>query len=78
MDVQMPEMDGLEATRNIRTELKVQPVIIALTANVLQGDQDACIQAGMNDYISKPINLEELTGKLEKWFGVINQKADLS
>lgn len=71
MDVQMPEMDGLEATRNIRTQMQVQPVIIALTANVLQGDHDACIQAGMNDYISKPIIIDELISKLQKWFAVI-------
>ena len=73
MDVQMPEMDGLSATRNIRAQMQTQPVIIALTANVLQGDHDACIQAGMNDYISKPILVDELTGKLKKWFSVINQ-----
>jgi CheY-like chemotaxis protein len=77
MDVQMSEMDGLEATKNIRTQMKVQPVIIALTANVLQGDRDACIQAGMNDYISKPIELGELTSKMKKWFAIINSRADL-
>jgi len=72
MDVQMPEMDGLEATKNIRTQMQVQPIIIALTANVLQGDHDACIQAGMNDYMSKPIDVEDLVSKLKKWFAVIN------
>jgi CheY-like chemotaxis protein len=70
MDVQMPEMDGLEATKNIRTQIQVQPIIIALTANVLQGDHDACIQAGMNDYMSKPIDIEDLKSKLKKWFTV--------
>jgi len=73
MDVQMPEMDGLEATKMIRSKAGTQPVIIAMTANVLQGDRDACIQAGMNDYISKPIVIEELINKLEKWTAVINE-----
>ena len=68
MDLQMPEMDGLEATRHIRqTELPEQPVIIALTANAMEGDEEECLEAGMNDYIGKPVKLEELIGKLRKW-----------
>jgi CheY-like chemotaxis protein len=67
MDVQMPEMDGLETTRLIRRDLPVQPVIIALTANAMVGDREECAQAGMNDYISKPIRLEELMWLLEKY-----------
>lgn len=67
MDMQMPEMDGLEATRVIRNTLEQQPVIIALTANTMQGDEEECLQAGMNDYIGKPLNLDELVKKLEKW-----------
>ncbi|MEO8475058.1 MAG: two-component regulator propeller domain-containing protein [Chryseolinea sp.] len=67
MDVQMPEMDGLEATRIIRLQTGSQPVIIAVTANAMQGDRDMCLHAGMNDYISKPIKLEELLKVLEKW-----------
>jgi len=67
MDVQMPEMDGLEATKMIRVCLSNQPVIIALTANTLQGDREECLRAGMDDYISKPVNLEELVNVLEKW-----------
>jgi len=68
MDLQMPEMDGLEATRIIRTSpADYQPVIIALTANTMQGDEEECLKAGMNDYIGKPVNLEELVGKLRKW-----------
>jgi len=68
MDLQMPEMDGLEATRHIRRlKLPEQPVIIALTANTMQGDEEECLRAGMNDYIGKPVKLEELLGKLRKW-----------
>jgi signal transduction histidine kinase/DNA-binding response OmpR family regulator len=68
MDLQMPEMDGLEATRLIRmSRLVDQPVIIALTANTMEGDEAECLQAGMNDYIGKPVKLEELVGKLRKW-----------
>jgi two-component system sensor histidine kinase/response regulator len=68
MDLQMPEMDGLEATRRIRNApLPDQPVIIALTANTMQGDEEECLSVGMNDYIGKPVNLDELVGKLQKW-----------
>jgi len=67
MDVQMPEMDGLEATRMIRVCLSNQPVIIAMTANTLQGDREICLSSGMDDYIAKPVNLEELVNLLEKW-----------
>jgi signal transduction histidine kinase/CheY-like chemotaxis protein len=67
MDVQMPEMDGLEATRAIRQQLAVQPIIIAMTANAMQGDREECLRAGMDDYLSKPIKLEELVKVLEKW-----------
>ena len=74
MDVQMPEMDGLDATRMIRSTLPIQPVIMAMTANVLQGDRDSCMQAGMDDYISKPIILDELLSHLEKWALVINER----
>jgi len=67
MDVQMPEIDGLEATRIIRHRLAKQPVIVALTANAMQGDQEECLRAGMDDYLSKPVRLEELVAMLEKW-----------
>jgi PAS domain S-box-containing protein len=70
MDVQMPGMDGLEATRQIRkweAESGNPPVrIIALTANALADDRDMCIKAGMNDYLSKPIRLEELRAVLRQ------------
>jgi signal transduction histidine kinase/CheY-like chemotaxis protein len=74
MDVQMPQMNGLEATRMIRTCLEIQPIVIAVTANVMQGDRDECVQAGMDDYMSKPINLDELVNQLQKWAMVIREK----
>ncbi|HXB45646.1 MAG TPA: two-component regulator propeller domain-containing protein [Puia sp.] len=67
MDVQMPEMDGLEASRIIRQKMGSQPVIIALTANAMQQDQEICLQSGMDDYLSKPIKVELLMRMLEKW-----------
>jgi len=68
MDVQMPEMDGLEATRQIRARPPVSgaPHIIAMTANAMQGDREACLEAGMNDYLSKPIRPEELAQALAR------------
>lgn len=74
MDVQMPEMDGLEATRMIRLCLTEQPVIIAMTANAMDGDRDACLKAGMEDYLSKPVNVEELMQALETWSVDIREK----
>lgn len=66
MDVQMPLMDGLEATRLIRQKPGRQPMIISMTANAMQEDKEICLAAGMDDYISKPIRLEELVSALEK------------
>jgi len=67
MDVQMPELDGLEATRRICSHLPrgKRPHIIAMTANAMQGDRELCLQAGMDDYISKPIRVEELVAALQ-------------
>lgn len=66
MDVQMPEMDGLEATRHIRANHQTEPYIIALTANVQAEDRQQCLDAGMNAYISKPIQQEALKRALEE------------
>ena len=56
MDVQMPELDGISATRRIRSQWPDRPLwIVAMTANAMAGDREACLAAGMNDYISKPI-----------------------
>ena len=71
MDVQMPKMDGLEATRTIRSGARgiknTKVPIIAMTARVMEEDQQDCLDAGMNDYISKPINPDELVNKILKW-----------
>jgi CheY-like chemotaxis protein/HPt (histidine-containing phosphotransfer) domain-containing protein len=78
MDVRMPNMDGLEATRLIRDAERLAPKsaslpeghrlpIIAMTASALQGDREKCLEAGMNDYISKPVSPRMLAEVLEKW-----------
>jgi two-component system sensor histidine kinase/response regulator len=74
MDMQMPIMDGLEATRVIRQADVKQPVIIALTANAMPGDEQECLQAGMDDYLSKPVKVDELMNKLSKWHTAVNNK----
>jgi two-component system sensor histidine kinase/response regulator len=66
MDCQMPEMDGFEATRAIRN-LKMDIPIIAMTANAMKGDRELCLEAGMNDYLSKPVKTTELSAALERW-----------
>jgi len=71
MDVQMPELDGLEATRKIRTTTLEQPVIVAMTANAMKEDRDDCLQAGMDDFLSKPVKLEEVVSMLAKWSIII-------
>ncbi len=68
MDVQMPELDGLETTRIIRGQKTRQPFIIALTASVMPEDRSECLDAGMNYFVSKPINIQELVTALEKAF----------
>ncbi|HUG12214.1 MAG TPA: PAS domain S-box protein [Opitutaceae bacterium] len=69
MDVQMPEMDGIEATRQLlqmRPDRSKRPWIVAVTANAMEGDREICIEAGMDDYISKPIKIPELLAALER------------
>ena len=66
MDLQMPEMDGLEATRRIRASAIDIP-IIALTANAMRGDRERCLEAGMNDYLAKPIIAADMLGKVDKY-----------
>jgi two-component system, sensor histidine kinase len=67
MDIQMPVMDGLEATHVIREEIRSSIPIIALTANAVKGEMEKCIQAGMNDYLSKPFEEEDLIRLIAKW-----------
>jgi len=68
MDVEMPEMDGLEAARRIHREWHAheRPRIVAMTANAMQGDREICLAAGMDDYVSKPVRLDELAAALRR------------
>ncbi len=74
MDCQMPEMDGFEATRSIRQEgsraLNPQIPIIAMTASTMQGDREKCIQAGMSDFIAKPVQKRELAEIIDRWLAI--------
>ena len=78
LDVQMPEMDGLEAARQIcqRWPEERRPRIIAMTGNALVGDREKCLEAGMDDYISKPIRIGELQSALERWGRTKTKKSD--
>ncbi|HMH22836.1 MAG TPA: response regulator [Puia sp.] len=69
MDVQMPVMDGHEATRIIRGELAQEIPIIALTADVSKGDKELCLSAGMNDYVPKPFEEVHLITRIAHWLG---------
>jgi CheY-like chemotaxis protein len=72
MDVQMPEMDGYEATGQITERWNNErPLIIAMTANALQGDRERCLEAGMDDYISKPARPDEIRDVIERWANVL-------
>jgi PAS domain S-box-containing protein len=79
MDCQMPRMDGFEATQRIRSHERGRrrTPIIALTANAMQGDRERCIEAGMDDYVSKPIDVGRLSAVLEKWFAATHDDAGL-
>jgi CheY-like chemotaxis protein/HPt (histidine-containing phosphotransfer) domain-containing protein len=78
LDVQMPEMDGLEAARQIchRWPAESRPRIVAMTGNALTGDREKCLQAGMDDYISKPVRISELQAALERWGPTRPRKTD--
>lgn len=65
MDIRMPEMNGLEATQHIRQMTIEQPYIIAMTANAMSKDREECLQIGMNDYIAKPMRLNEIINTLK-------------
>ena len=71
MDCQMPVMDGFLATKNLRADEKSKnALIIAMTANAMEGDREACIEVGMDDYISKPVKKEDLSAILTKWLPI--------
>jgi len=70
MDMQMPVMDGIEATRIIRADSRFDQLpIVAMTANAMAADRDRCLEAGMNDHIAKPIDPDQLFGALSRWIG---------
>lgn len=75
MDVQMPEMDGFEATKRIQESLpkEQRPIIIAMTAHALQGDRERCLEAGMDDYLSKPLLIDDVRQCIERWRTVLLQ-----
>jgi CheY-like chemotaxis protein len=74
MDIQMPELDGLEATRRIRAKFGRQHIIIALTANAMEGDREHYLREGMDDYMSKPIRFDALQSKLNFWLQEIRNR----
>jgi CheY-like chemotaxis protein len=75
MDCQMPTMDGFEASRHIRLLPSKQPVIIAVTANALLGERERCLKAGMDDYLSKPFQAEQLVAVVRKWASLARSRS---
>ena len=70
MDCQMPVMDGFEATRKLRGMRGLDHIpVIAVTANAMEGDREQCLNAGMNDYLTKPYSIEAMREILERWSG---------
>ncbi|MGL1888585.1 MAG: response regulator [Reichenbachiella sp.] len=69
MDVQMPIMDGITATKILRNDMGVTTPIVAVTAKVLKEDRNSCMNAGMNGFISKPVETSDLISELDRWFG---------
>jgi CheY-like chemotaxis protein len=70
MDCQMPELDGFEATRRIRLlhdRRRAAVPIVALTANAMQGDKERCLEVGMNDYVTKPVDVGRLSAAIQRW-----------
>ena len=75
MDMMMPEMDGLESSRLIKGIMKKDaPLIIAMTANAMDEDRERCFEAGMDDFVSKPVTISTLSAMISKWATIINQK----
>ena len=77
MDVHMPELDGLDTTRRIMQEFprESRPAIIAMTADAMEGDKEKCLEAGMDDYVSKPINIAALHASIERWGKISQQRS---
>jgi CheY-like chemotaxis protein len=70
MDIQMPNLDGLEATRQIRADSMLEEIpVIAMTALTMPGDREQCLQAGVNDYLRKPLGIKELLKTIQQHLG---------
>ena len=67
---QMPDMDGFEATRELCKRFDPELIIVAVTANAVQGDREKCLETGMNDFIAKPVDMRELKRVLNEWVAI--------